>query len=196
MQQINAKGEDEMYKEVTKHNEFESWDDTIKYIDDAESWDIVADLMEDCCEALDIDSSEFDDPDFLFEDIRIHAGCAPELTKEQIEFYKKPEFDGWMRTEIYMGFQDGLTIDQIKLYAKPEFNSWQMREIREGFQDGLTIDQIKLYAKPEFDSSQMREIREGFKSGLSQEQVQLYAKPEFDYEQMYKIRKDLFKKSK
>ena len=156
-----------MNKEVIKYSELKSWDETIKYIDDAESWDIVGDLMEDCCEALGIDSSEFDDPDFLFEDIKIHAGCAPKLTKEQIEFYKKPEFDGWMRTEIYMGFQDGLTIDQIKLYAKPEF-----------------------------DSSQMREIREGFKSGLSQEQVQLYAKPEFDYEQMYKIRKDLFKKSK
>ena len=151
-----------MYKNVIKYKEFESWEDTIKYIDDAESWDIVQDLMENCCEALGIDSSEFDDPDFLFEDIKIHSGCAHELTKEQIEFYKKAEFNGWVRTEIYMGFQDGLTIEQIKLYAKPKFNR-----------------------------SQMQEIREGFKSGLSKEQVQMYAKPKFDYEQMYEIRKGL-----
>ena len=161
-----------MYKEVTKYKEFESWDETIKYIDDAESWDIVGDLMEDCCEALGIDISEFDDPDFLFEDIKIHAGCAPELTKEQIEFYKKAEFDGWMRTEIYMGFQDGLTIDQIKLYAKTEFNSSQMREIREGFKNGLLKEQVQMYAKPEFDDEQMKVIRDGFQNNLMDEEME------------------------
>lgn len=185
---LKGKGEGAMYKEVTKHKEFKSWDETIKYIDDAESWDIVGDLMEDCCEALGIDSSEFDDPNFLFEDIKIHLGCANELTKEQIEFYKKAEFEGWMRTEIYIGFQDGLTIDQIKLYAKTDFNSSQMREIREGFKNGLSKEQVQMYAKPKFDHEQMREIRMGIEQSLD---ISLYAYPNIDGYKMKKIRLEM-----
>lgn len=153
--------------------EYPSDEEVIKYIDNAESWDAVDnEVYEELCERLGINSSEFDDPDFLFEDIKIHAGCEPELTKEQIEFYTKSEFDGWMRIQIYMGFQKNLTIEQIKMYTELDFDGWQMREIRKGFENGLSNEQVQFYAKPEFDSKQMKEIREGFENGLMDEEME------------------------
>ena len=189
--------------------EYPSDEEVIKYIDNAESWDAVdKEVYEELCKRLEIDSSEFDDPDNLFIEIQtqfIYNKCNLErwrrgeiredfengLTFEQVKLYAKPEYEYGQIINIRRGLENGLSMEQVQLYAKPEFEKWQMAQIRKGFENGLSDEQVKFYAKPECEYWQMEEIRVGFQNGLTFEQVELYAKPEFECLQMDRIRREL-----
>ena len=82
--------------------EYPSDEEVIKYIDNAESWDVVdKEVYEELCKRLGIDSSEFDDPDNLFIEI-------------QTQFiYNKCNLERWRRDEIREDFENGLTFEEV-----------------------------------------------------------------------------------